>query len=161
MITHLRIDNRLIHGQVAVVWKSYIDAKVIIVCNDKVASDPIQKIALPLAIPKEKVLVLSIDELIVYDNEHSDETKFVICKHPSDCLELLKKGAQIDVINVGNAAPIPNTAYKMITKSISCTAIEAKQYREIASLHGNHLETQMVPSYDKEDFLALLDKNKM
>ncbi|MDR2182276.1 MAG: PTS sugar transporter subunit IIB, partial [Treponema sp.] len=49
MITHLRIDNRLIHGQVAVAWLKYIGAKAIIVCNDKVASDKIQKMALPLA----------------------------------------------------------------------------------------------------------------
>ncbi len=54
MITHLRIDNRLIHGQVAVMWRSNVSADAIIVCNDKVAADPIQKMALPLACKGEK-----------------------------------------------------------------------------------------------------------
>lgn len=158
MINHLRIDNRLIHGQVAVVWRTYLEAEAIIVCNDKVASDPIQKMALPLSVPGEKVLILSTDQLIQYDKENPNETKFVICKQASDCLDLLSKGADIDVINVGNQPPEPGTNYKMINKSISVTPEEAAQYRKIAQLHGGHLEAQMVPSYDKEDVLKLLEK---
>ena len=46
----------------------------------------------------------------------------------------------------------------MINKSISVTPEEAAQYRKIAQLHGGHLEAQMVPSYDKEDVLKLLEK---
>ena len=41
MIKHIRIDNRLIHGQVAAAWKNNIGADAIIVCNDDVAKDPI------------------------------------------------------------------------------------------------------------------------
>ena len=59
MINHLRIDNRLIHGQVAVMWRSNVAAEAIIVCNDKVAADPIQKMALPLSCKGEKVLMFS------------------------------------------------------------------------------------------------------
>ena len=66
MIKHLRIDNRLIHGQVAVAWQKYINAKVIIICNDAVAKDPIQKMALPLAARESKVLVYSIEETLKY-----------------------------------------------------------------------------------------------
>lgn len=158
MINHLRIDNRLIHGQVAVVWRSTLDADAIIVCNDKVAHDPIQRMALPLSVVGEKVLIFTIDEMVEYDKQNPDENKFVICKTAADCLELLSKGVAIDVINVGNQAPEPGTAYKMLNKSISATKEEAQQYREIARLHGGHLESQMVPSYNKEDVLALLKK---
>ena len=118
MITHLRIDNRLIHGQVAVMWRSNVSADAIIVCNDKVAADPIQKMALPLACKGEKVLIMTIDELISYDKENPDEKKFVICKYPSDCLELLKKGCtdarnrfqdgdQIDLCHSGRCCDLP------------------------------------------------------
>ena len=75
MITHLRIDNRLIHGQVAVMWRANIAADAIIVCNDKVAADPIQKMALPLSCKGEKVLIMTIDELIAYDKENPEEKK--------------------------------------------------------------------------------------
>lgn len=161
MITHLRIDNRLIHGQVAVTWRVHVNADAIIVCNDAVANNPIQKMALPLAVNGEKVLVLTVDELVAYDIQNPEEKKFVICKYPTDCLELLEKGVQIETVNVGNAAPIPGTKYTMVTKSIAATAEDAEVYRKIAELRGGKLETQMVPTYPKEDFLQLLKKAKL
>ena len=161
MIQHIRIDNRLIHGQVAGTWVKTLGADVIIVCNDQVAADPIQKMALPLAARGQKVLVMSIADTAAYDQAHPDETKFVICKYPSDCLELLKKGVQVETINVGNAAPMPNTDFKMVTKSIAVTKEDAAIYREIAAMNGGHLETQMIPTYEKQDFLKLLDNNHL
>ena len=49
MAFFLHIDNRLIHGQVTITWCSYYGAKRIIVADDKVAVDPIQRIVLPQA----------------------------------------------------------------------------------------------------------------
>ena len=158
MITHLRIDNRLIHGQVAVMWRSNVAAQAIIVCNDQVAVDPIQKMALPLAVKGEKVLIMSIADLIKYDQENPDEKKFVICKYPTDALALLEQGVQVERVNVGNAAPKPGTDFKMVTRSISATPADAEVYRKIADLRGGVLETQMIPTDGKDDFLALLKK---
>ena len=73
MIKHIRIDNRLIHGQVAAAWKNNIGADAIIVCNDDVAKDPIQKMVLPMAAQGSKVLVFSINELIEYAKENRAE----------------------------------------------------------------------------------------
>lgn len=42
-VVHLRIDNRLIHGQVTVSWVNLVGANHIICTNDDVANDPIQK----------------------------------------------------------------------------------------------------------------------
>ena len=106
MIKHIRIDNRLIHGQVAAAWKNNIGADAIIVCNDDVAKDPIQKMVLPMAAQGSKVLVFSINELIEYDKKNPNETKFVICKFASDCLQLLEKGIEVEEVNIGNQAPV-------------------------------------------------------
>jgi hypothetical protein len=46
----------------------------------------------------------------------------------------------------------------MITRSISATPEDAAVYREIADMRGGVLETQMIPTASKEDFLALLKK---
>ena len=161
MIKHLRIDNRLIHGQVAVVWQKYIDAKAIIVCNDKVAADPIQKMALPLAARGSKVLVLSIAAMLAYEKEHPDESLFVIAKFPQDALDILRSGVKVESVNVGNAAPIQGTKYVMLTKSTAATKEDAEIYREIAGLNGGRLTTQILPSMEKLDVLSLLDKAGM
>ena len=115
MIKHLRIDNRLIHGQVAVTWMNSIGADKIIVCNDKVAADPIQKMALPMAARGNTVYVFTIEETINYAKEHPEETMFVIAKFPSDALAILESGVEVQDVNVGNAAPIQGTKYKMVT----------------------------------------------
>ncbi len=158
MIKHLRIDNRLIHGQVAVTWMSYIDAKSIIVCNDDVAADPIQKMTLPLAARGRDVKVFSVEETLNYAKEHADETLFVICKFPSDALRILQSDVPVEDVNVGNAAPIAGTEYVMVTKSIAVTKEEAEVYRKIEEVQGKKLYSQLLPSYTQELFIPLLKK---
>ena len=161
MITHLRIDNRLIHGQVAVAWLKYINAKAIIVCNDKVAQDPIQKMALPLAARGSNVLVFSIADTLKYEKEHPEENIFVIAKFPQDALEIMKTGVKIKEINVGNAAPIPATKYVMVTKSIAATKEDALVYQQIAELNGGKLTSQIMPHNETLDFINSLKKAKL
>ena len=139
MIKHLRIDNRLIHGQVAVTWLKYLSAKAIIICNDKVSKDP-------------------IEDTIKYEKEHPDENIFVIAKFPSDALAILEAGVPVETVNVGNAAPIAGTKYVMIDKSIAATAEDAVVYRKIAEHTGGVLTSQLLANSDKRDFLALLKK---
>ena len=95
MIKHMRVDSRLIHGQVAVTWKNHIGANEIIVCNDVVANDRIQKMALPLAAKGTPVKVFSIQETIDYAKAHEDETLFVICKFITDALALVEAGPKL------------------------------------------------------------------
>ncbi|MBQ6215829.1 MAG: PTS sugar transporter subunit IIB [Erysipelotrichaceae bacterium] len=159
MIKHLRIDNRLIHGQVAVTWMNSIGADKIIVCNDKVAADPIQKMALPMAARGNTVYVFSVAETIKYAQEHPDETMFIICKFPSDALQVLESGLEVKEVNVGNAAPIQGTNYKMVTKSIAVTEDDAKCYRKIAEMRGGVLTSRLTTMNETENFLELLSKN--
>ena len=158
MITHLRIDNRLIHGQVAVTWKNHIGADKIIVTNDKVAADPIQKMALPMAARGSTVLVLTVDECIQYAKDHPDETMFVIAKFPTDAVQILESGVEVKEVNVGNAAPVNGTDYKMVDKSIACTKEDAAVYRHIAEMRGGKLMSRLTPANEANDFLELLTK---
>jgi PTS system mannose-specific IIB component len=151
----------MIHGQVAVAWLKYIGAKAIIVCNDKVANDPIQKMALPMAARGSNVLVYSIDQTVKYAQEHADEKIFVICKLPSDALAILKSGLEVKEINVGNAAPVPGTKYVMVTKSIAATKEDAAVYQEIAGFFGGKLTSQILPTNENLDFMAALKKAKL
>ncbi|WP_331836832.1 PTS sugar transporter subunit IIB [Erysipelothrix piscisicarius] len=51
MIQKIRIDDRLLHGQVAYSWKSALNYEAIVIASDDAASDPIRKQALKLAKP--------------------------------------------------------------------------------------------------------------
>ena len=65
MIKALRIDHRLVHGQVAFTWTQFLAATRIIVIDDKAAADEFQKMALNMAKPAGcKLNVFSVDKAL-------------------------------------------------------------------------------------------------
>lgn len=158
-VVHMRIDNRLIHGQVTVTWASSLNADHMIVCNDKVAVDPIQKIMLPAAARGVKCSVLSIADTLAYCASPAAETEriFIIAKFPTDARALLDGGLKPEEINVGNQAPIPGTQFTMVTKTCAVTKEDAAIYREIVD-RGYFLTGRMMPSDGKSSFLDVLAK---
>lgn len=161
-VTHLRIDNRLIHGQVTVAWVGRIGANHLIVANDDVAADELQRVLLPQAARGVRTSVLSIADTLTYcaGDEAARETIMILAKFPSDALRLLEGGLPVTDVNVGNQAPKPGTKFTMVTRSISVTEQEAKDYRRIAELAGG-LHSQMMPTDKAEDFLRMLAKKKL
>jgi mannose/fructose/N-acetylgalactosamine-specific phosphotransferase system component IIB len=161
-VTHMRIDNRLIHGQVAVSWANAIKTSHIVVTNDKVARDPLQKMLLPQAARGIPTLVLSIEETLKFaaSEQGKKASILLIAKLPEDALRLIEGGLQPLEVNVGNQAPTPGTKFKMVTHSIAVTPEDAAIYRSIAA-KGYKLTSKMMPSDRATDFLETLKKNKL
>ena len=66
-VSHVRMDNRLIHGQILVSWNSHLKIDHLIVTNDKVAQDPMQVTLLKAVTPiGAKVSVLSVADCVKY-----------------------------------------------------------------------------------------------
>lgn len=66
-VKHVRMDNRLIHGQILVSWNSAFPIDHIIVTNDGVAGDPLQVTLLKAVAPlTANVSVLSIRDCVEY-----------------------------------------------------------------------------------------------
>jgi PTS system mannose-specific IIB component len=157
----MRIDNRLIHGQVTTSWANAINTNRLIVTNDQVARDSIQKMLLPAAARGVPTSVLSVDDTLKYVSSEKGQKEriFVLAKLPQDALRLLEGGLQPQEINVGNQAPTPATKFKMVTRSIAVTADDAAIYRAIAA-KGYRLTSKMMPSDRATDFLDTLHKHK-
>lgn len=65
MIVATRVDERLIHGQVAVSWLSALGADCILVANDEVAADDAQRAILKMAKPSGcKLVIKGLDDSI-------------------------------------------------------------------------------------------------
>jgi hypothetical protein len=70
MIKLARIDDRLVHGQVAFTWVSSLGIDCLVVANDKVAHDDFQKMAMGLAKPPSvKLFILSLADAISFLND--------------------------------------------------------------------------------------------
>ena len=61
----VRIDDRMLHGQVVSTWLKDYNIEQVLIINDKAANDPIQKSVAGLAAPKEvKVHLFGVDQFI-------------------------------------------------------------------------------------------------
>ena len=56
MIVCLRVDERLIHGQVAMTWTKELKLNGLVVASDEAASNEIQKMTLKMAVPEENLI---------------------------------------------------------------------------------------------------------
>jgi len=62
-IVHVRIDERLIHGQVVTQWVNALRVMRIMVINDEAANDELQKTSLKMATPAGiRLSVLTIEK---------------------------------------------------------------------------------------------------
>ena len=51
MILMLRVDHRLLHGQIAYSWTNYLNANCILIANDGIMKDELKKTAIYMAKP--------------------------------------------------------------------------------------------------------------
>lgn len=147
-ISLVRIDDRLIHGQIVVGWVNALKANYIIVLNDEVAKNEIQKCLLKIAVPPTiKVDIFSLDEFN-YTNESkeiSNNKVIIILTNPLDCLRLVKKGFKFEMLNVGGMRH--SEGKKEMTKSIFLDDEDIKYFKELNQM-GIKVEIKML-SVDK------------
>ena len=99
-----RIDDRLIHGQVATVWSKVTGCERIIVCDDEVAKDAIRSTLLKqVAPPGIKSSVVDVDKAVrVYNNPKYADTKcLLLFTNPTSVLRMVEAGVDISSINIG------------------------------------------------------------
>lgn len=100
----VRIDDRLVHGQVVEGWLKSIHATAIVVASDQVAADEMQKALYLLAVPQGiKLSCLSIREAAEAwsSSGWKKDRVLVLISSPQDVVALIKNGAQIPSVNVG------------------------------------------------------------
>ena len=98
-----RIDNRLVHGQVGVVWTSALGINL--VANDEVANDDLQQELMAATAETSDVGIRfwTIDKTIKTIHKASPRQHiFLVVRNPQDALRLVEGGVPIKKINVGN-----------------------------------------------------------
>ena len=154
MIKMLRIDDRLLHGQVVFMWTKQLNIKGIIVANDELVNDPIQSLAMKLAVPEHlKLLIKTIDEAakLINDPRATGMNILVVMKNPIDAARLLHKiedKAVIECGNIGNSGRIDKGDRMMMTKEVYVDAADSAAIEEILAT-GLPFEIQMIPTSNK------------
>lgn len=157
-ITAVRIDGRLIHGQVANLWIPKLNITRIMIVDDKVAQNKVEKQGLKLATPTGvKISVLPVEKAAenIINNRYATQNVMIVARTPEPILELVNLGVDLSKVNVGNMSQ--NDQTKSITKSIN---VEPKDIEAFEELDNKKIKLthQMVPDSKEEDFMKLLKK---
>lgn len=150
MIRLLRIDDRLLHGQVALTWSPALGVDCIIVANDQVAADDFQKLALNLAKPANtKLLVKSVVEVITILNNPRYATikMLVLVGQVKDAFLIASQVNDVKSVNFGGIRT--KEGAKAISKAISLTEEDLTYVNKMIDLNIE-LEVRQVPTDNKQ-----------
>lgn len=145
-IIHIRIDDRLIHGQVAMFWTNELSATRIMVINDEVANNNMQKSLLRMAAPANVATsIITKDKAVenISNNKYDGQRVFIVVKSPVDILYLVNHGLDIKSLNVGNMSGRDHTT--SIRQNINVTDEEMHAFKELLD-KGIEITTIMTPN---------------
>ncbi|EBX6523081.1 PTS system mannose/fructose/N-acetylgalactosamine-transporter subunit IIB [Salmonella enterica subsp. enterica serovar Nchanga] len=152
MIVFLRVDHRLLHGQVAFSWTQYVDADCILIANDSVANDDLRKTTIKMAKPPAVKLVIKniADSIEAIKSGVTDKYKlFIVVESVADAYRLARELPDIKSINLGGTKVREGS--QNIAKAINLLADEMTQLRELAA-GGVEIEIRLVPNDRKQLF---------
>lgn len=155
-ILNVRIDARLIHGQVANLWTSYLNITRIMVVDEIAAHNDIDKAGLRLACPAGVNLsVLTVEKAATNINEgrYDSQRVLLVVRNPQTLLQLVEAGVQLTEINAGNMSKTDST--RPIRKTVHVTEDDVETFKKL-SAKGISLTAQLVPNEEKVDLMKLL-----
>lgn len=155
MICFCRIDDRLIHGQVVTTWVNNYQIEQIIVVNDKVAGDSIQKNILNMAAPQGiNVRAFGVKQFadIAAKNPIKRRT-MLLFTNSMDVRDLVAMGVSIDALNIGGMRF--QEGRERLSRALSVTPEERQAFKELLD-KGMKITIQMVPNDEAVDLKEVI-----
>lgn len=152
-----RIDNRLIHGQVATQWCGSVGANLLLVANDAVSTDKLRQGLMNMAAPGyAQTRYFSIEKTIQIIGKASPRQMIaIICENPQDVLRLVEGGVPIKKVNIGNMHM--SEGKRQVATSVAVDDADVEAFRKLQEL-GVELEIRRVPDIAAEDTSKLFAK---
>lgn len=148
-ITLLRIDDRLIHGQVATSWAKAVKCEAIFAISDEVANDKLRsELLLQIVPPGLKGYVIPVEKAIkVYHNpQYTGKNILWLVTKPADVLRLIEGGVKIDKVNVGGMTY--KDGNKMLSDAVTVGKADVEAFHKLLDL-GVDLTMQKVATNPK------------
>ncbi len=149
-IVFARVDNRLVHGQVGMVWANTMGANIIVVVDDDVVNDPMNQELMRMTVATNKLPIRfwSVQQTIDTIWKASPSQKiFLLAKTPKVFRQLVEGGVPIKELNIGNMHTSPGkrqfkTAYVYVDDDdiADINALKEK---------GVQVTIQVLPDYKK------------
>ena len=152
----VRVDFRLVHGQIVTKWIHTIKADTILVVNDKLANDPfifsVYQMSAPLG---TKVNIVAVDDFIKHWHETKyDETNcMILIKNVDDVYRIYKGGVSFDAIQIGGLGG--SASRKAVFGPITLDKTDADRLQEIND-SGQRVYFHQVPEDGSAEFNSVM-----
>ncbi len=146
MIVLMRIDDRLIHGQVVEGWVNFLKATRIIVADDRVASNALQRSIMEIAVPQGlQVFIGGVEEICGQARAAgpANDRAILLFSNPADVARAIRMGLVCRSLNIGGMRYVPGKRKLIDVLAVDDADLEA--LREIAA-QGVKVEVQTVPT---------------
>lgn len=141
MIVQIRVDDRLIHGQVALMWGKELNTRGILVANDHAAADATQAATLKMACPAgQRLLIRSVDEAIQVANDPRGAGMriFGLVDCVADALRLVEgapgKVGGVNIANVGRFDRSDDAKKVLLTTGVTLNPQDLEAARKLAAM---------------------------
>jgi PTS system mannose-specific IIB component len=144
----IRVDNRLVHGQIIEAWVPFLKASRIIVVDDEVASDYFRETVIKMAVPSDvEVRIHSVEDFVKYNTLREDDINdrvrsIILFSNVWDALRAYNLGFTYNKLNIGN---IYNDECRQ--KLSACVLLSDQDVASIQSLlqRGVRIEMRRIP----------------
>jgi PTS system mannose-specific IIB component len=145
-IALVRVDNRLVHGQILEAWVPYIKAQCIIVVDDNISGNVFSETVIRMAVPSEiELIISSVDDFAqnyIFAHDGGKKT-IVLFSNIADVCRAFNLGFHFDKLNIGN---IYNEEYKICcSPSVFLCDKEIQDILTLLEKAGVVIELKRVP----------------
>ncbi len=158
MILKIRVDDRLLHGQVAYSWKAALSYDAIVIASDSAANDEVRKMALKLCCPNGvKLAVRTVENgaELLRNPKLKNMRVFVIAPDPETVYRLVQLLDEKPVVNIGGMQMREGKV--MFSKAVYVDDGDVNYMDKLESM-GYRLEVQEVPATPIYDYQTIRKK---
>ncbi|KEI50722.1 PTS sugar transporter subunit IIB [Enterococcus faecium] len=156
MIKFIRIDHRLLHGQVVFSWSKSLQINRILVVNDEAANDEFKKMSLELSKPQGiKLNIFTVENTLtkISKIEALSENIMMIFGNTKDVRQFCESYSNVKEINYGGI--IKKEGSKQFSNAVFLTENEIEDAKVLKSM-GIKQFMQQVPTSKKEDLNTMI-----
>ncbi|MBN1546756.1 MAG: PTS sugar transporter subunit IIB [Syntrophaceae bacterium] len=161
-IALVRVDNRLVHGQILEAWIPYTEATCIIIADDNLAGDFFRETVIRMALPRNiELFIYSIEDFAKrnpYQREKGEKA-IVLFGNIQDALKAYQLGFQYESLNIGNVHS-ENCAV-CCSPSVFLSEEDIAELSMMAKDLGVRIDIRRVPKEKSGDIREVLKKHPL
>lgn len=147
MIALVRVDNRLIHGQVVSTWIPHLKVDKVVVVDDEAASSPLMQAAMSMAVPPHlEVAIVRKGDIDLRPLATAKERVLLLVRDVPNAEAVVEAGVPVADLNLGNIHF--GEGRKPVSASVFLSNDDVEALGRIAA-KGVMVEARAVPSDHK------------